>query len=68
MSTPPAAPLTHRPIVFLTALAAVNWFGFAAWNALLNNFAKEQAGFDGLAMGLLQSIREVPGLLAVTAL
>lgn len=56
------------PIVFLTALAAVNWFGFAAWNALLNNFAKEQAGFDGLAMGLLQSIREVPGLLAVTAL
>lgn len=68
MTTPPAAPLTHRPIVFLTALAAVNWFGFAAWNALLNNFAKEQAGFDGLAMGLLQSIREVPGLLAVSAL
>lgn len=61
-------PLRQSPLVFLSCLAAINWFGFAAWNALLNNFAKEEAGFDGFAIGILQSVREVPGLLAVTAL
>ncbi|MBL8575555.1 MAG: MFS transporter [Hyphomicrobiaceae bacterium] len=60
--------LRRSPLVFLMVLAAVNVFGFAAWNALLNNFAKESVSFTGADMGLLQSIREIPGLLAVTAL
>lgn len=58
----------RSPLVFLATLAAINWFGFAAWSALLNNFAKESISFSGFDMGVLQSIREVPGLLAVTAL
>ena len=63
---PPASRLA-TPIVFLTVLAFVNWLGFASWQALLNNFAKEAAGFDGFQIGVLQSVREIPGFLAFTA-
>jgi predicted MFS family arabinose efflux permease len=41
-------------------------FGFACWHTLINNFAIEQAGFSGIEMGFLQSLREVPGFLAFT--
>ena len=37
---------------------------FAAWQALLNNFAIEQAAFTGREIGILQSLREIPGFLA----
>jgi predicted MFS family arabinose efflux permease len=37
---------------------------FAAWQTLLNNFAIEQAAFSGREMGILQSLREIPGFLA----
>ena len=37
---------------------------FATWQALLNNFAIEQASFTGAEIGILQSLREVPGFLA----
>ena len=40
---------------------------FSAWNALLNNFVIENASFTGAEIGMLQSLREVPGLLAFTA-
>nr|WP_051201925.1 MFS transporter [Ferrimonas senticii] len=40
---------------------------FATWNALLNNFVVEVASFDGAQIGMLQSLREVPGFLAFTA-
>ncbi len=64
---PPAA-LLHSPATFLMVLAFVNWLGFASWSALLNNFAKEAAGFSGQDIGLLQSVREIPGFLAFTAI
>ncbi len=35
---------------------------------MLNNFAVEAAQFNGANMGMLQSLREVPGLLAFTAI
>jgi MFS family permease len=35
--------------------------------ALLNNFAVERAQFNGADIGLLQSIREIPGFLSFTA-
>ncbi len=41
-------------------------FSFVTWTALINNFAIEKAHFNGEQIGLLQSIREVPGLLAFT--
>ncbi|SHH93072.1 MFS transporter [Ferrimonas marina] len=40
---------------------------FATWQVLLNNFVVEVAQFDGQQIGLLQSLREVPGFLAFTA-
>lgn len=41
---------------------------FSAWMSLLNNFTVEVAAFDGSQIGILQSIREIPGLLAFTVL
>lgn len=63
----PNRALFASPVVFLMTLAFVNWLGFASWQALLNNFAKEAAGFDGFQIGVLQSVREIPGFLAFTA-
>ncbi|QIR13712.1 MFS transporter [Shewanella aestuarii] len=40
---------------------------FAVWQALLNNFVIERAAFTGTEIGILQSLREVPGFLAFTA-
>lgn len=56
------------PIVFLMTLAFINFIGFASWQALLNNFAKQEAGFTGFDIGVLQSVREIPGFLAFTAI
>ncbi|KUL97266.1 membrane protein [Bosea sp. WAO] len=60
--------LLASPTSFLMVLAFVNWFGYASWSALLNNFAKEAAGFTGQDIGILQSVREIPGFLAFTAI
>jgi hypothetical protein len=62
------AGLLASPTSFLMVLAFVNWFGFASWSALINNFAKEAAGFTGQDIGVLQSVREIPGFLAFTAI
>lgn len=56
------------PVTFLMVLAFVNMLGFAGWNTLFNNFAKEAAGFTGRDIGLAQSVREIPGFLAFTAI
>ncbi len=42
--------------------------GFVFWQSLLNNYVVEVANFSGRDIGILQSCRELPGLLAVTAL
>ena len=55
------------PAEFLLVLAFVNMLGFAGWQALINNFAREQAGFGWFETGLNQSVREIPGFLAFTA-
>ena len=39
---------------------------FSTWMVLLNNFVVERAGFTGVEIGILQSLREVPGFLAFT--
>ena len=56
----------RRPEVLLLVMAGAMALSFSVWSALLNNFAIERAAFDGADMGLLQSIREVPGFLAFT--
>ena len=39
---------------------------FSSWSALLNNFVVERANFTGVEIGILQSLRELPGFLAFT--
>ncbi|AVO38999.1 MFS transporter [Pukyongiella litopenaei] len=58
-------PLWRRPVslLFLTAMAMP--VAFYSWYALLNNFVIEAAGFDGADIGLLHTVREIPGFLAV---
>ncbi len=41
---------------------------FSTWHVLLNNFAIEHAAYTGADIGLLQSIREIPGFLAFTVI
>ena len=41
---------------------------FNTWSALLNNFAVERAAFSGVEIGILQSLREVPGFLSFTVI
>ncbi len=38
---------------------------FSVWSALLNNFVVQVADFDGSDIGLLHTVREVPGFLAI---
>jgi predicted MFS family arabinose efflux permease len=47
-------------------LAVANLFlylGFNVWRAVFNNFAVEELGVNAAQMGVIQSLREVPGLL-----
>jgi predicted MFS family arabinose efflux permease len=68
LSTFPASPLNANPLVFLRALAFINYLGYAGWAALLYNFTVEKAGFQWFETGLTQSTREIPGFLAFTAI
>ncbi|MBU2896710.1 MFS transporter [Vibrio hepatarius] len=55
------------PQNFLIIISIVVPIAFSSWMALLNNFVIERANFDGSDIGLLQSVREIPGFLAFTA-
>lgn len=54
----------RRPEALLLLMAAASPIAFSAWMALLNNFAVERADFTGAEMGILQSLREIPGFLS----
>jgi hypothetical protein len=55
------------PFTLLLLMAFVMPLIFSTWMALINNFSKEAAEFTGKEIGILQSLREVPGFLAFTA-
>ena len=55
----------RRPIFLLFVMSAAMPIAFATWSALLNNFVVEVADFDGADIGMLHSVREIPGFLAV---
>ena len=57
----------NRPEYLLILMAVAASLAFSVWQALLNNFAIEQAAFTGREIGILQSLRELPGFLAFTA-
>ncbi len=48
---------------FLVILCIASALGNQGWQTLFNNFAVEQAGVDSVKMGIIQSLREVPGFL-----
>ncbi|BBM66384.1 MFS transporter [Vibrio alfacsensis] len=54
------------PQNFLLLISIIVPIAFSTWMALLNNFVIEKANFDGADIGLLQSVREIPGFLAFT--
>ena len=58
-------PRWRRPVVLLILMSIAMPVAFATWSALLNNFVIEVADFTGKEIGLLHSVREIPGFLAV---
>jgi len=54
----------RSPQGYLVLMTVAMPFSFATWQALLNNFAVDHAGFTGVEIGFLQSLREVPGFLS----
>ncbi|MCP5038456.1 MAG: MFS transporter [Rhodobacteraceae bacterium] len=60
-----ALPFWRRPIFLLMLLAVGMPIAFNTWSALLNNFVIEAAGFTGVEIGWLHSVREIPGFLAI---
>ena len=56
--------LLKSRIVLLYLITVAMMFSFSSWMSLLNNFAVEVASFNGSQIGMLQSIREIPGFLA----
>ena len=58
-------PFWRRPIFLLFIMAIAMPIAFSVWSALLNNFVIQVADFDGSDIGLLHTVREVPGFLAI---
>jgi hypothetical protein len=58
-------PRWRRPESLLFLTAAAMPLAFATWSALLNNFVIEVAGFSGVEIGWLHTVREIPGFLAI---
>ena len=57
----------QNPNTLLILMSVAMPIAFSTWTVLLNNFVVEMAGFTGVEIGILQSLREIPGFLAFTA-
>jgi hypothetical protein len=53
---------------YLIVLTIASSVGLQAWLVLFNNFAVEVAGLQGNHVGMIQSVREIPGFLALLAI
>ncbi len=53
---------------FLALLTISSFVGLQTWRTLFNNFAVEVAGLEGNHIGVIQSVREIPGFLALLAI
>ncbi len=52
---------------YLAVLTICSTIGLQTWQTLFNNFAVDIAGLDGDHIGVIQSVREIPGFLALLA-
>ncbi len=58
----------QKPMLrFLAVMTAASMIGLQGYSILFNNYAVEVLDLDGNGVGLIQSVRELPGLLAVLA-
>lgn len=57
---------SRTALLYLLSISLI--FAFSAWMSLLNNFVIEVASFNGSQIGLLQSIREIPGFLSFSVI
>ena len=48
---------------YLMLLVIAATAGHQGWRTLFNNFAVDQVGIDGFQVGVIQSVREIPGFL-----
>jgi hypothetical protein len=54
----------YRYLIVFTICSSM---GLQTWLTLFNNFAVDIAGLDGHHIGIIQSVREIPGFLALLA-
>jgi hypothetical protein len=52
---------------YLMVLTICSTAGLQGWRTLFDNFAVNSVGLEGAHIGVLQSVREIPGLLALLA-
>ncbi len=52
---------------FLMVLTITSTMGLQAWRTLFDNFAVRVVGLNGDQVGIIQSVREIPGFLALLA-
>ena len=55
----------RRPLVLLFLMALAMPIAFNTWAELLSNFVIDAAQFDGADIGLLHTVREIPGFFAI---
>lgn len=53
---------------FLAVLTAASMIGMQGYTILFNNFAVEVVQLEGVHVGMIQSVREIPGLLALAVI
>lgn len=61
-----ARAVTRQPMFrYLVVLTICSTVGLQAWRTLFNNFAADVVGLEGSHIGMIQSVREIPGFLAL---
>lgn len=54
-----------RMFLFLAVMSVASTVGLQVWRTLFNNFAVDVVGLQGNHIGMIQSVREIPGFLAL---
>ncbi len=57
---------SKEALLYIMSISMI--ISFSAWMSLLNNFTIEVASFNGSQIGILQSLREIPGFLAFSVI
>jgi len=61
-------PITQNPMFrFLVVSTIAAYVGLQGWRTIFNNFAVEVVYLEGNQIGIIQSVREIPGFLALFA-